>query len=233
MKVTKLIISLVFALVFTGVMSVSFLVEAYDAPDGVQAYSSVPVEYYGPPAPTYIALELDSVQEGLASWYGGSFHGRRTASGTVFNKEDLTAAHKSLPFGTLLRVVNEQTGKAVVVEVTDRGPFVKRRVVDLSQGAARRIGVTVTPVDLEALTPQSVHDFYVNNDSTVIVITADMNVQVCQVLTMVSIAPAASLSDALAEANEGVVAVVLPDGNGGTTFAVGKTHPAHLSASKL
>lgn len=77
---------------------------------------------------------------GGISYYGPGFAGRRTASGTVFNPDEMTAAHRTLPFGTLLRVTNNDTGKSVVVKVTDRGPFVDNRSLDLSEGAMRSLG---------------------------------------------------------------------------------------------
>ena len=80
-----------------------------------------------------------ALQKGVASWYGPGFHGRRTASGERFNSNEMTAAHRSLPFGTRLRVVNEANGRSVVVRVNDRGPFAKRRVLDLSLSAAKEI----------------------------------------------------------------------------------------------
>ncbi len=81
----------------------------------------------------------NSGQVGMASWYGGKFHGRQTASGEVFDKHKLTAAHKTLPFGTRLRVTNLENGRSVTVKVNDRGPFVKGRVLDLSRGAAEQL----------------------------------------------------------------------------------------------
>ena len=80
-------------------------------------------------------------QRGVASWYGPEFHGRRTASGERFDQEGLTAAHRSLPLGTRVRVTNLENGRSVIVTVTDRGPFVRGRVIDLSRGAARRLGI--------------------------------------------------------------------------------------------
>ncbi len=82
--------------------------------------------------------------EGLASWYGAQFHGRLTSNGEIYDKEGLTAAHRSLPFGTLLRVTSFDTGASVVVRVNDRGPFVGGRVLDLSEAAARLIGMVAT-----------------------------------------------------------------------------------------
>ena len=82
------------------------------------------------------------VSSGVVSWYGGKFHGRKTASGEKYNKNELTAAHKTLPFGTKVKVTNIRNGKSVVVEINDRGPFVKSRVLDLSQAAFNEIGHT-------------------------------------------------------------------------------------------
>jgi rare lipoprotein A len=76
---------------------------------------------------------------GVASWYGRKFHGRKTASGERYDMHELTAAHPSLPFGTIVRVVRLDTGDAVVVRINDRGPFVRGRIIDLSYAAARRI----------------------------------------------------------------------------------------------
>ena len=80
-------------------------------------------------------------QKGVASWYGPGFHGRKTASGERFDTTELTAAHLSLPFGTKLLVRNERNGKEVVVRINDRGPYIKSRIIDLSQAAARALGI--------------------------------------------------------------------------------------------
>ncbi|RDE08772.1 septal ring lytic transglycosylase RlpA family protein [Pelagibacterium lacus] len=78
---------------------------------------------------------------GTASWYGGKFHGRRTANGETYNMHAMTAAHKYLPFGTEVVVTNQNNGRSVVVRINDRGPFVGSRIIDLSQGAASQIGM--------------------------------------------------------------------------------------------
>jgi rare lipoprotein A len=78
---------------------------------------------------------------GQASWYGAKFHGRRTASGEVFDMNGLTAAHRDYPFGTRLRVRSVATGREVVVRVNDRGPSIRSRIIDLSQAAADALGV--------------------------------------------------------------------------------------------
>ena len=92
----------------------------------------------------------------MASWYGPGFHGRLTANGERYNQQGLTAAHKTLPFGTKVRVTNLRNGQSVIVRINDRGPYAHGRVIDLSAGAARTIGVFssgVAPVQLEILVP--------------------------------------------------------------------------------
>jgi rare lipoprotein A len=84
------------------------------------------------------------IQRGEASWYGPGFHGRRTANGEHFNAKALTAAHRSLPFGSKVRVTNESTGSSVVVRINDRGPYAHGRVIDLARGAAQVLGMTET-----------------------------------------------------------------------------------------
>lgn len=80
-------------------------------------------------------------QTGVASWYGRQFHGRKTASGDTFDMNELTAAHRSLPLNCYIRVTNKDNGKSVVVKVNDRGPFHGNRVLDLSYGAAKQLGM--------------------------------------------------------------------------------------------
>ncbi|MFE1598685.1 septal ring lytic transglycosylase RlpA family protein [Methylobacterium sp. ID0610] len=82
-----------------------------------------------------------SAQSGAASWYGPGFQGRRTANGERFNTHAYTAAHRSLPFGSRVRVTNTTNGRSVVVRINDRGPYVGGRVIDLSQASARAIGI--------------------------------------------------------------------------------------------
>jgi len=84
-----------------------------------------------------------AVEEGLASWYGPGFHGRATASGEVYNQEELTAAHRTLPLGTNVLVTNLDNGRTVRVRINDRGPFVKGRNLDLSRAAARVLSMLV------------------------------------------------------------------------------------------
>jgi rare lipoprotein A len=79
-------------------------------------------------------------QCGGASWYGPGFNGKRAASGEIFNENAMTAAHRSLPFGTVVEVTDQRTGKTVEVTINDRGPFHGQRIIDLSKGAAAALG---------------------------------------------------------------------------------------------
>ena len=91
-------------------------------------------------------------QTGKASYYGPGFHGKKTASGQVFNMYGLTAAHKSLKFGTKAKITNLKNRKSVIVLINDRGPYIKGRIIDLSVGAKRAIGMSnVTTVSIEIL----------------------------------------------------------------------------------
>jgi rare lipoprotein A len=95
------------------------------------------------------------VQVGLATWYGGEHHGGPTASGERFNKNALTAAHRTLPMGTRVRVTNQNNGRSVIVRINDRGPYGnKRRIIDVSEAAARKLGMIeagVVPVRVEVV----------------------------------------------------------------------------------
>lgn len=94
------------------------------------------------------------MQVGTASWYGPGFHGNRTSSGEIYDQNDLTAAHQTLPLGTHVAVTNLENGRAVEVRINDRGPFAKDRIIDLSYAAARSIdliGPGTAPVRIEAL----------------------------------------------------------------------------------
>ncbi|MBF0219788.1 MAG: septal ring lytic transglycosylase RlpA family protein [Gammaproteobacteria bacterium] len=104
------------------------------------------------------------IQEGLASWYGSKFHGRRASSGETFNMYAISAAHKQLPLPTYLRVTNLENGKTTIVRVNDRGPFVGNRIIDLSYASAVRLGfvnqgsarVRIEAIDIEnSNTPQT------------------------------------------------------------------------------
>jgi len=104
-------------------------------------------------------IGIDFIKDGTmtASWYGPKFHGKRTANTETYDQLALTAAHKTLPFGTMLRVTNPRNGKQVIVRINDRGPYVKGRDIDLSKGAALALGMVdkgVIKVQVEKLVPQ-------------------------------------------------------------------------------
>jgi len=99
-------------------------------------------------------VEVGDRFKGVASWYGPNFHGKFTSNGERFNMYDLTAAHKTLPMNTILKVTNNNNGKSVIVRVNDRGPFVDNRIIDLSKAAAKKIdmiGTGTAPVTLEVI----------------------------------------------------------------------------------
>jgi rare lipoprotein A len=107
-----------------------------------------------PPPPRTAPAEIRNGETGLASWYGHPYHGRPAANGEIYDMEQLTAAHRTLPFGTWVRVVNLSNKKTVDVRITDRGPFVENRIIDLSHAAAvaiELIGPGVGPVRLDIL----------------------------------------------------------------------------------
>ncbi|MDR1080650.1 MAG: septal ring lytic transglycosylase RlpA family protein [Deltaproteobacteria bacterium] len=90
----------------------------------------------------YILASSDGYKEkGLASWYGEPFHGRKTASGEVYDMNEISAAHKTLPLHTWVEVINTDTREKLLLRINDRGPFVDGRIIDLSKAAARKIGV--------------------------------------------------------------------------------------------
>jgi rare lipoprotein A len=91
------------------------------------------------PAPPSAPARIGSTETGIASWYGLPYHGRPSASGEIFDMEKLTAAHRALPFETWVEVTNLSNGKQVNVRITDRGPFVRGRIIDLSMAAAREL----------------------------------------------------------------------------------------------
>ncbi len=105
-----------------------------------------------------VRQSTDTVQYGKASWYGDKEHGNKTANGETFNRYSLTAAHKEIPFQSVVMVTNLENGKKVKVRINDRGPFVRGRVIDLSYAAAKKIGLIksgVAEVKIEVLSTPS------------------------------------------------------------------------------
>ena len=116
--------------------------------------SATPAPKRGKPSQT--PAPAGYLEEGNASWYGVPFNGRRASNGEIYDMYKLTAAHRTLPFETMVRVTNLNNGKSTTVRITDRGPFVDNRIIDLSLAAAREIesiGPGVVPVRVEVLTP--------------------------------------------------------------------------------
>ncbi|WP_311767867.1 septal ring lytic transglycosylase RlpA family protein [Conchiformibius steedae] len=125
-----------------------------------------------------LASAKNFVQTGKASWYGPGFHGKKTSNGERYNMHALTAAHKTLPLGTVVRVSNLDNGKNVIVRINDRGPFHGKRVIDLSKAAAARLGFVkqgMAKVRVEALhggrpalfkASADAEDYYADTDST-------------------------------------------------------------------
>ena len=109
------------------------------------------------PAAPALPIAVRSVSTGEASWYGPGFYGNRTANGELFRPGTLTAAHRTLPFGTKVRVTNLWNGRSAIVRINDRGPFHGRRVIDLAHGAASQLGLIssgIAQVKLEVLQAQ-------------------------------------------------------------------------------
>lgn len=96
-----------------------------------------------------LIMLVTTANAGMASWYGGKFHGRTTASGEIYNMYSLTAAHKTMKFGTKVKVTNLSNNKSVVVRINDRGPFIKGRVIDLSKKANQIIDCELCKVSLK------------------------------------------------------------------------------------
>ena len=124
-------------------------------PPGVASLALVAVLLWAPGCATVRPLTAGPQPEfGVASYYGNPHHGRRTASGERFDMHDMTAAHRTLPFGTRVRVTNLGNGRSVVVRINDRGPWKKGRIVDISYDAARElhmVGVGTARVRLDIL----------------------------------------------------------------------------------
>jgi len=132
-------------------------------------------------------------QEGIASWYGREFEGRPTASGEIFDSSQLTAAHPSLPFGTMVVVTNQHNNKSVIVRINDRGPFVSARIIDISRAAAEQIDMIVTgtaPVSIMSIDRISVSN---PNQAEVPAVGAQVSPQTAAVIPET---PAAVLAEA-------------------------------------
>ncbi|OQY26518.1 MAG: hypothetical protein B6244_13295 [Candidatus Cloacimonetes bacterium 4572_55] len=143
MRTNKQLVGIACALIFLGCIILP----------GCGATTQTPNKYFAKCSPIE-HVELAPRQVGSASWYGKRFHGCQTASGEVYDMYKLTAAHKTLPFGSIVRVVNLCSNKGVVVRINDRGPFAKDRIIDLSFEAAKSCGLIIegtSPVIVELI----------------------------------------------------------------------------------
>lgn len=154
-----------------------------------------------------------AAEEGLASWYGGHFQGRQTANGEIFDTNQLTAAHKSLPFGTIVQVTHQESGRTVQVRINDRGPFVAGRIIDLSRAAADAIGLTaqgVAPVKLTIVQPGSGPAGQPSRPGYVTIQVASYGSQANAKATLDRL-KAAGLQAALETTAIGLIRVILPE----------------------
>ena len=138
----------------TGGLAFTTLHLEEPAPATMRAQLSPPAP--GLPVISHKTKKKRNLFSGLASWYGEVLEGHTTASGEIFHKDALTACHRTLPFGTLVRVINLRNKKSVVVRITDRGVLFPNRVIDLSSAAAIQIGMLrrgLAPVRLEVVAP--------------------------------------------------------------------------------
>ena len=160
--VTSLLMALMLApSVEANPSSEEFVIKAIQESEEItRIQEAVPVRPLPAPPPKPMATDsampskLIEVVQGAASWYGPGFYGRTTANGERFRKGTLTAAHRTLPFGTKVRVTNLSNGRSVVVRINDRGPFRYHRVIDLAHGAASQLKMMQAgevPVKLEIL----------------------------------------------------------------------------------
>ena len=159
------VIALILPLLVLGCVDISSKIplRVFDVPDAVpqiepySRYGNDPYTVYGR---TYVPLRTAEgySKKGIASWYGKKFHGKRTSSGETYDMHQMTAAHKTLPLPSYVRVTNLKNNKKIVVRVNDRGPFVDDRIIDLSYVAARQLDLVrpgTGPVLVEAVLPSS------------------------------------------------------------------------------
>ncbi len=130
---------------------------SFDSPSSVPRSPETQEASPPPVAPTPMTSTI--IETGLASWYGAKHQGKRTASGEIFDQNKFTAAHRTLPWGSIVKVTNLDNGKSVQVRINDRGPFAKARVIDLSRAAAKALAMVksgVSPVRIELLSPREI-----------------------------------------------------------------------------
>lgn len=154
---TSRLIPLVLGVIFTAASVALSSFVPYKVPTVMLEYEEI-LPNYEPALPAgmeYLPeIVYREISMGRASYYGSAFAGRRTASGEIFNPDSMTAAHPSLPFGSIVRVTNIRNNRSVIVRINDRGPFVGKRIIDLSRAAASELGFVrrgTTTVRIELL----------------------------------------------------------------------------------
>ncbi len=149
----RLVLITAVSAIFYGCAQKSYNTEVYKMP-GIKSPTKQPYSVNGNFYYPLNSVSIGWTQRGTASWYGPSFHGRYTSNGEIYNMYAFTAAHKTLPMNTIVKVTNLNNGKSVIVRINDRGPFVKGRIIDLSYAAGKKIGLDVTgtaPVKIEVV----------------------------------------------------------------------------------
>ncbi|WP_024790534.1 MULTISPECIES: septal ring lytic transglycosylase RlpA family protein [unclassified Lebetimonas] len=152
MKKTVFLIGIIL-LIFTGCSEKEYETVVYPTPGAKKATQKA----YAVNGNVYIPkkhVPIGWTQTGTASWYGPNFHGKYTSDGEIYNMYEYSAAHKTLPMNTMVKVTNLNNGRSVIVRINDRGPFVKGRIIDLSYAAAKKIGIDATgtaPVRVEVV----------------------------------------------------------------------------------
>ena len=139
-----------------------------ESPSSAIIQRSPETQEASPPATLPTPTPSTIIGTGLASWYGAKHQGKRTASGEIFDQNKFTAAHRTLPWGSIVKVTNLDNGKSVEVRINDRGPFKKGRVIDVSRTAARALGMVqsgVSPVQMELLSPREMSNDLVLQNS--------------------------------------------------------------------
>ncbi len=150
----RLLQAALFIGVIVSVLSIRLLLlSAHELPVSTSAPRSFSPYFRSQPIASHFT------QSGKASWYGGSFHKRKTACGERFNMHDYTAAHRKLPFGSIVRITDLKTGKKILVCINDRGPFMKSKILDLSWGAAVDLGGNLQNVSTDAYIPERINAF--------------------------------------------------------------------------
>ncbi len=160
-RISALVVGIIFVATFTGCSTRSYYGGFYRPLkdhhiNNSKAVQRATMRPYSVNGKTYYptVVQTGDTYRGIASWYGPNFHGKKTSNGEWYDMYAMTAAHKTLPMNTIVKVTDLLNGKSVIVRINDRGPFVKNRIIDLSYAAAKKLGIVASgtaPVRLEVL----------------------------------------------------------------------------------